>query len=744
MNKRDQLLIEITGRLNILLEEKSKNKRAVSTFIQVLRTLDDMDSLAKVILDNSIKALSTGLPLTSSAQYLGLDINCLTTLDLQEGDRKAVKKMLVSTGVEAFGILGDLNYLRIVEERQGLIRINKLDFESEDDIMFKYFEEMKTISPIQLPKEFIEPWVTHTKGYLSIVKKMPKSLKEVYTKENMPKIYNALNSYGSTEFIVNTELLDVVNEMDKGHSDFTPPVIPAAKVSKALESIINFKRVSEFVGDQAKEWYLENVGHILSKGGFSSYQVKGKSNSYKKRKASSWLKGKSTEDLDIIRASSKRYEFNKVKEMANHMQDKSFYYDFQLDSRGRFYPVVNFFEPTGSDLAKGLLLFSTGAKYSENVIYNLAIHTANCMGEDKLSMDDRYLYVLGNMSDILEASEDLLNSEWLLQFKNDKKTKYQLMAAILEWKKFNEEGEDYVCHLPIGLDATNSGLQILSALTRDKLGAQETNVINHPKQEIGDAYMVIANSVLDSGFKHKDFEKLDKKAWRKICKRPTMSYYYDAGQSCIQGQTFEDRRNHGVQELSDMTFDDAVILGSAIYEGVKTAFPKQTQAKDALKSGVKSAIKLSESDSLVTWKTASGFTAFQNYSEVVKFPVRSSFKGKQVKLTCQITNNKAKISNHTRSISANFVHSQDASLLALVISNLADKGVKDFFCIHDQFSVNAEHTGLMLEVFKDTFKSIFVEDQLGNTLKGFGVENNPVDYGDLDLNEISEANYIIS
>ena len=64
--------------------------------------------------------------------------------------------------------------------------------------------------------------------------------------------------------------------------------------------------------------------------------------------------------------------------------------------------------------------------------------------------------------------------------------------------------------------------------------------------------------------------------------------------------------------------------------------------------------------------------------------------------------------------------------------------------IHDQFSVNAEETSLLLETFKETFIEIFEEDQLGNTLRAFGLDTNPVNYGDLDIQNVAEAKYIIS
>ncbi len=742
MDKRENLLLQISTQL--VHRTHSNNRGPKSGFTKALLSTGNIRSVAEVILDNAIKTLSRGTALTTASEMLAIQINKYTTFNLKSGTERKAKKTLINAGVEAFGILGDLGYLKIVTERQGVMKLNRLDFFDEDNLLFHYFKSVGMVSEIDLPKEDYHYWTHPHKDGLPIVKRMPSELTNKYLFKKMPMVYNALNAYGSTSFSVNEELLDIVKVMDKVDNIFIPSVIESSKVSEALQGLMKFNRISEFVGEQAKEWYLENVSHQLLKKGLTTVQIDGRSNTYKKRKASGWLKEKSSDSLDIVRASSKRYEYNKVTSMATIMAGKAFHYDFQLDSRGRFYPVVNYFEPTGSDLAKGLLLFTRGVPVTDKVLDSLAIHTANCMGEDKLAMEDRILFVWVHMDEILEASKDLANSEWLKQFKGEKKTKFQLMSAILEWKKYDEQGEDYVCHLPIGLDATNSGLQILSSLTKDTVGAQETNVINHPTQEIGDAYMVIANSVLEGGFSYKGYEALDKKAWRKLCKRPTMSYYYDAGRGCIQEQTFEDRRDHGVDILSEMSFDDATYVGTAIYDGVETAFPRQTQAKEALKVGVKIAIKNNEGKSTVTWKTSTGFTAFQKYSKTEKHTVKCSFAGKEHQLTYQMQVDKARMSDHDKGISANFVHSQDAALLASVIANLAEEGIEDFMMIHDQFSVNAENVDLLLDVFRKTFKSIFDVDQLGNTLKSFGLENNPVEYGDLDMDKILEAKYIIS
>jgi len=741
-NSRETLLLQITGQLNHMTAAIPRGPK--SAFRKVLLGTDNVRGLAELILDHTIKTISKGTGLTSAAEGLAIAMNKITTFNLKAGTNRKVKYALISAGVEAFGSLKSLGYINKVTERQGVMKLNKLDFINEDNLLFYYFKEQLTVSELELPKEEYTYWTHPRKDGRTIVKKMPKSLASQYTHTKMPNVYAALNAYGSTKFKVNEELLSILKVMDEDNHAFIPEIIESEKVSNALYSLMKFRRISEFVGEQAKKWYLANVSQQLMKKGLTTVQIDGRSKKYSKRKASGWFKEKTSEPLDFVRASSKRYEFDKVNFMAQRMCGKTFHYDFQLDSRGRMYPIVNYFEPTGSDLAKSLLMFKNGVPVSENVLYNLAVHTANCMGEDKLAMDDRVLFVWVHMEEILEAAEDLVNSEWLKQFEGEKKSKFQLMAAVLEWKKYHEQIDNYVCYLPIGLDATNSGLQVLSAVTRDIIGAQETNVINHPTQEIGDAYMVIATSVLDNGFAYKGYEDLGNKSWRKLCKRPTMSYYYDAGRECIQEQTYDDRRDHGVDVLSEMTFDDAAYVGTAIYDGVESAFPRQTQAKEALKLGVESALRNNGGKALVTWKTASGFTAFQDYSRVETGHVKCMFAGKRVQLSFQLFIDKPMMSDHTKGISANFVHSQDAALLTLTIANLAEKGIESFMMIHDQFSVNAEETSLLLETFKETFIEIFEKDQLGDALEAFGLENNPVSYGDLDIQDVTEAKYIIS
>ena len=121
---------------------------------------------------------------------------------------------MISAGVEALGSLGSLGYTQVVTESQGVMKLNRLDFKDERNLLFKYFQEIKQVSPIDLPQEEYKGWTHPYKNGIPIVKKMPSELSKKYLYKRMPKVYDALNSYGSTAFAVNEELLDIVKDFD--------------------------------------------------------------------------------------------------------------------------------------------------------------------------------------------------------------------------------------------------------------------------------------------------------------------------------------------------------------------------------------------------------------------------------------------------------------------------------------------------------------------------------------------------
>ena len=74
--------------------------------------------------------------------------------------------------------------------------------------------------------------------------------------------------------------------------------------------------------------------------------------------------------------------------------------------------------------------------------------------------------------------------EWMTEtgVANEKKSKFQFIAAAIEWVRLEQwvadgnDQDEFLCEVPVAYDATNSGLQILSAIGRDSYVAPYVNI----------------------------------------------------------------------------------------------------------------------------------------------------------------------------------------------------------------------------------------------------------------------------
>ena len=69
---------------------------------------------------------------------------------------------------------------------------------------------------------------------------------------------------------------------------------------------------------------------------------------------------------------------------------------------------------------------------------------------------------------------------------------FQFLAWCFEWAKLTSTGK-LETFLPVSMDASNNGLQILSMLIRDPYGMSATNVL--PTETPADIYKVVAERV---------------------------------------------------------------------------------------------------------------------------------------------------------------------------------------------------------------------------------------------------------
>ncbi|WCE28443.1 DNA-directed RNA polymerase [Vibrio sp. SCSIO 43137] len=192
------------------------------------------------------------------------------------------------------------------------------------------------------------------------------------------------------------------------------------------------------------------------------------------------------------RENSKLTSFVNLVEMARKYEDdERFFVPWQGDKRMRVYPVskLNF---QGADFVKALLRFADGKKLGKHGMKWLMIHMANLMGVDKVTFEERVAWVEQHKEQIIALANDPRDCVDFL------KTADKPMQAIACATELSEAwsmvlASEYVSHLPIALDGSCSGLQILGAALRCEDTGQHVNLI--PSDTVADIYRVVAEQV---------------------------------------------------------------------------------------------------------------------------------------------------------------------------------------------------------------------------------------------------------
>ena len=193
---------------------------------------------------------------------------------------------------------------------------------------------------------------------------------------------------------------------------------------------------------------------------------------------------------------------------------KMFWQSLFYGMRNRSYVSSVYFSTQGSKLSKSLIKLYAGKALGERGWRRLLIHTTNCWGEDKLTLDKRFQWALDNMDEWMKWANDPVNykEERALETLDEKTGKvieedvmvrpwteaddhFGFLASILEIKAALDSGDkySYVSNLITAWDATCSGLQILSALTLDENGGKMSNLTDC--KDVGDYYGSIRDEV---------------------------------------------------------------------------------------------------------------------------------------------------------------------------------------------------------------------------------------------------------
>ncbi|KQW02238.1 DNA-directed RNA polymerase [Rhizobacter sp. Root1221] len=405
--------------------------------------------------------------------------------------------------------------------------------------------------------------------------------------------------------------------------------------------------------------------------------------------------------------------------MAELMMEKGnrFHYVYNLDWRGRMYPVGPSLTPQGDDLAKGLLRFTKGHPLGEEGAYWLAIHGANSFGVDKVSFQERIDWVEAHADDILDSA----NRPGSATFWMEADSPFVFLAFCHEWARLQShvdaggaEGE-FESHIAVAFDGSCNGLQNFSAMLRDEVGGAATGLMpNHKPADIYSEVARAAQVIIDrdaadpESENHEVAQRWVGKMSRKHAKRNTMTVPYGVTRRGMRDQLFGELKESEAQHRSI----DASYLAACNYEAIGNVVVAARRAMDWLREAAKVA---ASNDLPVRWVTPAGFLAVQDYRQDVGEEMDFVVLGRRLRFHIVKDGDKLNTRKQSLGISPNFVHSLDAAHLMRTVLFCAEDGMKDFAMIHDSYGV---HAGLAAQL-RDNLREAFVAQYSDPVLEQF-------------------------
>lgn len=538
------------------------------------------------------------------------------------------------------------------------------------------------------------------------------TIREFQDSQNFSEVAPIVNKLQKTSWRVNSRMLELVDTV------FTKNLPIGGLPSSIAKTWKDYMEMPEYDEDNKQPWVEAN----------------------KKRQQI---------QIELDTEFSKRlmlmFSLSTAKEMVKY---KQFYYSYSLDYRGRIYPTSTHLNLLGKSEIKSLIEFGEGQYLTADGMRWLKIHIANVYGLDKEPYDDRVSWVDEHYDDIMKVSEDPLSHTTLWC---DADSPFEYVAACMA---YNDALMGEKVYLPIQLDATCSGIQMYSGLLRDKVGAKSVNVIGSKRNDIyqqvaeGVEYKLLHNEydnivsytdgegVMHSKLTDATARSLRGNVSRKIVKRPTMTVPYSV--------TMRGMRDQIDDELLALEND-----GKAFWVGERwianrllTSLTSDSiySILDGAKKGQEYLVKLSRTLEVpaVWFSPIYNFPVHQNTIERKRKEVITVYGRLSLQLEGEILNKR----RQANQIAPNFIHSIDSTILMGVIEEVSC----NIGTIHDCFLVPPNNGYDVQEAYKKSFVEVMEADplrQIQQRLDPLEVVEFP-EYGDLDLEDVYQAQYIIS
>ena len=445
------------------------------------------------------------------------------------------------------------------------------------------------------------------------------------------------------------------------------------------------------------------------------------------------------------------------------------YFPYNMDFRGRAYPIPPHLSNVGSDLCRGILKFAKKKPLGPRGLYWLKVHLANLAGNDKISFDDRARYTEEHMEKVRAAVNDPLGPDrWWMSLDDP----FQGLATCHEIVNAIDSGdpESYECALPVHMDGSCNGLQHYAALGRDSAGGKVVNMTK--AEEPQDVYsgvmeevirLVAEEAAVELDFDEND-EKLSKEQKKELRRHKAaklVNGLIDRGvvkrtvMTSVYGVTFIGARKQIQEKIEEKLEDKGVdvdtieneihaacgYLASVTMDVISRAFTGASENKNWLTTCAR---LIAHQGHPVAWVSPIGVPVVQPYRRSQSHTIVTLLQ------SVVLVDNSDDLPIHKqRQVTAfppNFIHSLDSSHMLLTALEMDRRGLT-FSAVHDSFWTHPCDVDEMNEALRDCFVELYEQPLLERLKMAWELRYPSIEFpdvpakGDLDLNVIKSAPY---
>ena len=182
--------------------------------------------------------------------------------------------------------------------------------------------------------------------------------------------------------------------------------------------------------------------------------------------------------------------------MAREYRHKTFYLSWFVDWRGRFYPQQSWLQLQSTDFEKSLLRFRDGCRLSDVSMLWIDASIGKAFLGGSTSMQERATWTSKNQALIESVAQDPITN---LKVWSGADEPWRFLQLCFEWHDVVHTRVEQFWKVPIEVDATASGLQLLSAMRRDPSGMRYSNLLPPETDEARpeDAYRQVLRVAAD-------------------------------------------------------------------------------------------------------------------------------------------------------------------------------------------------------------------------------------------------------